>query len=65
MNTITIIVTVLTLWLVMGLGFLSKYADMRRQGGTARDAFKTNEGRLFIASVAIPILVALFRAVLG
>jgi len=65
MNTITIIVTVLTLWLVMGLGFLSKYADMRRQGRTALESWKTNEGRLFIASLAISILALLIKTVTG
>jgi len=29
MNAITMVVTVLTLWLVMGLGFLSKYIECK------------------------------------
>ena len=65
MNTITMIVTVLTLWLVMGLGFLSKYAEMRRQGQRALDAWKTNEGLLFIASVAIPIFALMVKTAVG
>jgi uncharacterized membrane protein len=65
MNTITMIMTLLTLWLVMGLGFLSKYADMRRQGQTARQAWKTNEGLLFIASLIIPVLALIVRSVGG
>ncbi len=32
MNTITLVVTVLTLWLVMGLGFLAKYVACKRDG---------------------------------
>ena len=65
MNTITMVVTVLTLWLVMGLGFLSKYADYKKNGKTAYEAWKTNEGLLFIASVVIPVLVACYRVAAG
>ncbi|MFH1982487.1 MAG: hypothetical protein ABIL58_11635 [Pseudomonadota bacterium] len=65
MNTITMIVTILTLWLVMGLGFLSKYADMRRQGRPSLEAWKTNEGLLFIASVAVPVLAVLVKTIVG
>jgi len=61
MNTITLIVTILTLWLVMGLGFLSKYAECKRKGKTAYEAWRTNEGLLFAASVIIPVLVAAVR----
>ena len=39
MNTITIIVTVLALWLVMGLSFLSVYLEIRRQGKSLVDAW--------------------------
>ncbi len=62
MNTITMIMTLFTLWLVMGLGFLSRYAEMRRQGRTAREAWKTNEGLLFIASIAVPALALIVRS---
>ena len=65
MNTITMIITVLTLWLVMGLGFLSKYAEMRRLGQRAIDAWKTNEGLLFVASVAISLFVLAVKTVGG
>lgn len=65
MNTITMIMTVLTLWLVMGLGFLSKYAEMRRRGHSAADGWKTTEGRLFVASVAIPLIVLIFKTIGG
>ena len=63
MNTITMVMTVFTLWLVMGLGFLSKYADIRRQGGTSLDAWKTTEGLLFVASVVVPLLLLVFRGI--
>ncbi len=65
MNTITMVMTILTLWLVMGLGFVSKYADVRRNGGSAADAWRTNEGLLFIASVLIPVGVLLYRLLSG
>ena len=65
MNTITMIMTIFTLWLVMGLGFLSKYADLRREGRSLKHALKTIEGRLFIASVIIPILLLLFKSIVG
>ncbi len=65
MNTITLVVTVLTLWLVMGLGFLSKYVECKREGKTTREAWTTHEGLLFLASVIIPVLIALYRVVAG
>lgn len=65
MNTITMVVTVLTLWLVMGLGFLSKYVDCKKNGKTTYEAWMTHEGLLFIASVIIPVLVAFYRVAAG
>jgi len=65
MNAITMVVTVLTLWLVMGLGFLSKYIECKRNGKTPLEAWRTNEGLLFAASVVIPIVLALYRTVSG
>lgn len=65
MNAITMVVTVLTLWLVMGLGFLSKYIESKRNGKTPLEAWRTNEGLLFAASVVIPIALALYRTVSG
>lgn len=64
MNTITLVVTVLTLWLVMGLGFLSKYVECKRGGKTAYETWTTPEGLLFAASVIVPVLIAIFRAAL-
>jgi hypothetical protein len=65
MNTITLVVTVLTLWLVMGLGFLSKYVDCKKDGKTTSEAWMTNEGLLFAASVVIPLLMACYRLAAG
>ncbi len=65
MNTITLVVAVLTLWLVMGLGFLAKYVACKRSGKTLFEAWKTNEGLLFAASVIIPVVVALYRVTVG
>ena len=52
MNTQTLAVTILTLWLVMGLGFLSTYAKARRAGRTFLQSLRTTEGLLFIATLA-------------
>jgi hypothetical protein len=66
MNTITLVATVLTLWLVMGLGFLSKYAAFKKEGKTAYQAWATVEGLLFIASIILaPIAVAVYRGMSG
>ena len=51
-NTQTLAVTILTLWLVMGLGFLSTYAKARRAGRTFLQSLRTTEGLLFIATLA-------------
>ena len=63
MNTPTLVVTILTLWLVMGLGFLSKYAEVRRKGGTAMDAWSSYEGIFFVVSVVVPLLTLIYRTV--
>jgi heme/copper-type cytochrome/quinol oxidase subunit 2 len=65
MNTITLVMTVLTLWLVMGLGFLSKYVECKRDGRTTYQAWMTYEGLFFAASILIPILIAFYRVVAG
>lgn len=62
MNTITIIVTLLTLWLVMGLGYLAEYFKLRKQGKSLIETLVSIEGILFIASIFIPpILIMLYR----
>ena len=65
MNTPTIIVTILTLWLVMGLGFLAEYANARREGKSLFEAWISYEGLLFIFSIAIPIIIMIHRAASG
>lgn len=61
MNTITLIVTILTLWLVMGLGYLAAYFKMRRQGKTLPETLRSIEGMLFIASIVLPLVYLAFR----
>jgi hypothetical protein len=53
---------ILTLWLVMGLGFLSEYADARRQGKSLVDTLTSYEGLLFIISVAGPLIYLIHKA---
>jgi len=65
MNTSTIVVTLLVFWLVMGLGFLSKYVADRKKGKTLYEAWTSYEGLLFISSIAIPLLVLLYRSLMG
>jgi hypothetical protein len=55
-NTQTLVVTLLTLWLVMGLGFLAYYAKARKVGRSFAASLKSNEGLLFVASVVGSIL---------
>ena len=52
MNTQTLVVTILTLWLVMGLGFLAEFAKAHKAGRTLAQALVTVEGLLFLGSVA-------------
>ena len=61
MNTITIVMTVLILWAVMGLGFLSKFSEVRRKGGGALDAWTSYEGIFFVVSVIVPLLTLAYR----
>lgn len=61
MNTATIIMTVFILWLVMGIGFATAYADAKRKGKPIREAWTSYEGILFVVSVAVPILLALIK----
>ncbi|MBI9084220.1 MAG: hypothetical protein JEZ11_11525 [Desulfobacterales bacterium] len=63
MNTITLMVAILTLWLVMGLGFLSKYAALRKKGVTPLDAWTSYEGIFFVVSVLVPLLALIYRTV--
>ena len=62
MNTQTIVVTLLIFWLVMGLGFLSKYVTDRKKGKTLYEAWTSYEGLLFISSITVPLIVLLYRS---
>lgn len=65
MNTPTIVVMVLTLWLVMGLGFLSEYTNARRKGKAPSEAWTSYEGLLFILSVVVPLIILIHKASSG
>jgi heme/copper-type cytochrome/quinol oxidase subunit 2 len=65
MNTPTIGVTLLIFWLVMGLGFLSKYVRDRNKGKTLYEAWTSYEGVLFVSSIVIPLIVLLYRSFSG
>ena len=65
MNTPTIIVAVLTFWLVMGLGFLAKYTSIRNKGKTRLEAWISYEGVLFILSVVVPLLILIHKSISG
>ncbi|MGD9334175.1 MAG: hypothetical protein PVJ50_04215 [Desulfobacterales bacterium] len=65
MNTPTIVVAVLTLWLVMGLGFLAEYVTARKKGKTAYDAWTSYEGLLFILSVVVPLIILIHKSLPG
>ncbi len=65
MNTPTIVVTILTLWLVMGLGFLAEYTSARKQGKSKYQAWTSYEGLLFILSIVIPLIILIHRAASG
>ena len=65
MNTPTIVITVFTLWLVMGLGFLAEYGNARKSGKSLFEIWTSLEGLLFIASIIVPIIILLHDASLG
>ena len=65
MNTATIVVALLILWLVMGLGFLAKYASVRNEGKTGLEAWFSYEGALFILSVIVPLLILIHKSISG
>ena len=62
MNTPTIVVGLLTFWLVMGLGFLSKYANVRKKGESRYEAWTSYEGLLFIFSIAAPLVIIIHKS---
>ena len=57
MNTITKLVALMTLWLVMGLGFLAEYVKLRRQGHGLGYALRQPEGWLLTLSVVLPLAI--------
>ena len=61
MNTQTLILTVLILWLITGLAFLSAYAEVKRTGGTLVDAMRNNESFFFILSIVVGLVVVAFK----
>jgi len=65
MNTPTVVVAILTLWLVMGLGFLAKYVAVRKSGRTSYEAWISYEGLLFILSIVVPIIILIHTSVSG
>jgi len=65
MNTPTVVVAILTLWLVMGLGFLAKYVTVRKSGKTSYEAWISYEGLLFILSIVVPIIILIHTSVSG
>jgi len=62
MNTPTIVVGLLTFWLVMGLGFLSKYVNVRKKGEGRYKAWTSYEGLLFILSIAVPLAIIIHKS---
>ena len=65
MNTPTIVVAVLTLWLVMGLGFLAEYVNARKRGKASYEAWTSYEGLLFILSVVVPLIILIHKSLPG
>ncbi|MCF8052449.1 MAG: hypothetical protein K9L59_14490 [Desulfobacterales bacterium] len=63
MNGITQAFFFLTLWLVMGIGFLSKATELRRQGKSWADALTSIEALLFYLSLLAPFVLVIHRNV--
>ncbi|MCF8078007.1 MAG: hypothetical protein K9K88_01875 [Desulfobacterales bacterium] len=63
MNGITQAFFFLTLWLVMGIGFLSKATELRRQGKSWADALTSIEALLFYLSLLAPFVLVIQRNV--
>ena len=63
MNGITEAVFFLTLWLIMGIGFLSKATELRRQGQRWGTALTTVEALLFYLSLLLPFVLLIHRHV--
>ncbi len=63
MNGITQVVFLITLWLVMGIGFLSKATELRRQKKSWSEALTSIEALLFYISVLAPFALVIHRHV--
>lgn len=63
MNGITQAVFFLTLWLVMGIGFLSKTTELRRRAKGWGEALTSIEALLFYLSVLVPVVLVIHRNV--
>jgi hypothetical protein len=61
MNSQTLVLTVLILWLIMGLAFLSAYSEVKRTGGTLVDALRNNESFFFILSIVLGLVVIVVK----
>ena len=64
MNTITTLFAIFTLWLVMGLGFLSDFSQNRRRGASTAESLKSVPGILFYLTVCFSILYLIFKLTL-
>ncbi|MFO7497237.1 MAG: hypothetical protein R6X05_16545 [Desulfobacterales bacterium] len=65
MNLITQVVLVLVLWLITGLGFLSKASETRRNGQPMMAAWFSWEGLFLIFSVIVPLAILIHRNIDG
>jgi hypothetical protein len=63
MNGVTQAAFFVTLWLIMGIGFLSKTTEIRRQGKTWSDALVSVEALLFFLSLLTPFVLLIHRHV--
>ena len=63
MNGITQAVLVATFWLVMGIGFLSKATEMRRQKKSWAETLVSIEALLFFLSIIVPFILLVHRHV--
>lgn len=61
MNTQTLILTVMILWLIMGLAFLSAHSEVKRTGGSFADTMRNNESFFFIVSIVIGLAIIALR----
>jgi hypothetical protein len=63
MNGISQVFFFLVLWLIMGIGFLSKATEIRRLGKSWGEALTTVEALLFFLSLLIPFVLMVHRYV--